>query len=103
MSWKSFVLGVGVGLVGGYITREVMTEKIAASPEKALQNAKDAFKENGEISGSWIHMEKEPYQKEELSYEVYKGGISRYTGEDVKQYEFVADAKTGVIIDAYPI
>ncbi|MDQ0272223.1 PepSY domain-containing protein [Cytobacillus purgationiresistens] len=103
MNWKSFVLGIGLGLAGGYITRELLSEKIEVSPEKALHNAKAAFKEVGSISGSWIHMKKEPYEKGQLHYEVYKGGISRHTGEEVKQYEFIADAKTGVILDAYPL
>ncbi|NRG44909.1 PepSY domain-containing protein [Bacillus sp. CRN 9] len=103
MNWKSFAIGIGVGLVGGYLTRELLSEKIEVTPEKALQNAKEAFKEAGSISGSWIHMKKEPFEKGQLHYEVYKGGISRHTGESLMQYEFIADAKTGVILDAYPL
>ncbi|MEH7124132.1 PepSY domain-containing protein [Bacillus sp. JJ1532] len=101
MNWKSFLLGVGVGLAGGYAARELLVQKTAVSPERALSNAKNAFKNEGPISGSWIHMQTEPYQKDQLKYDVYRGGISRYTGEETEQYEFIADAKTGTILDAY--
>ncbi|KAB2338876.1 hypothetical protein F7731_04825 [Cytobacillus depressus] len=101
MNWKSFILGVGVGLAGGYAARELLAQKTTVSPEKALANAKHAFKKSGPISGSWIHMQTEPYQKNQLKYDVYRGGISRFTGDDMEQYEFIADAKTGAILDAF--
>lgn len=101
MNWKSFMLGVAVGLAGGYAAREVLSKKTTISPERALSNAKDAFKKEGPISGSWIQMNAEPFEKGMLQYKVYRGGISRLTGEDMEQYEFIADASTGAILDTY--
>lgn len=103
MNWKSFMLGVAVGLAGGYAAREVLAQKATVSPEKTLSNAKEAFKKKGPISGSWIQMNAEPYEKGLLQYKIYRGGISRLTGEDMEQYEFIADAGTGAILDTYKL
>ncbi len=103
MNWKSFLLGVAVGLVGGYAAKEIITQKTAISPDKALSMAKETFKKSGPISGSWILMNAEDYKKDQLQYKVYRGGISRLTGEEMEQYEFIADAGTGTILEAYQL
>jgi predicted small secreted protein len=100
MNWKTFLIGVSTGIVAGVILREAMDNK-SVSAEKALADAKAAFKKHGPISGSWIQMEKQPYTKSLLQYDVYMGGISRKIDEKTEQYEFIADAKTGAILDAY--
>ena len=46
-------------------------------------------------------MEKQPYKKSFLQYQVYNGGISRLEDNETEQYEFIADSKTGAILDAY--
>lgn len=99
MNWKSFFIGVGVGIVSGFLTKEILDTKMPVSPEKALANAKDLFKKSGPISGSWIHMKTEPYEKQNLPYTVYKGGISRAVNDKIEQFEFIADASTGAVID----
>ena len=99
MNWKSFFLGLGVGIMSGYATRELLSQKTYVSPEKALANAKAAFKQSGPISGSWIQMKPEAYEKQNLSYKVYKGGISRAFDDQIEQYEFIADAHTGSILE----
>lgn len=103
MNWKSFILGVGVGLASGYAARELLSQNTGVSPEKALANAKEVLKKDGPISGSWIQMKAEPYEKGQLKYQVYKGGISRFSGEKPEQYEFIADADTGTILDIYSL
>lgn len=103
MNWKSFLLGLGVGIVSGYATRELLTQKTLVTPEKALSNAKNLFKQSGPISGSWIQMKPEIFEKENLSYKVYKGGISRTSDDSLEQYEFIADAYTGSIIETAKI
>lgn len=100
MNWKTFLIGVGSGLAGGILASYLLTkdEPKKLSPEKILQQVKDAFKEQGPISGSWIQMESEAYQKNNLSYLVYKGGISKNNHDGPVQYEFIADATTGTIL-----
>ncbi|PLR80160.1 hypothetical protein CVD25_07220 [Bacillus canaveralius] len=103
MNWKSFFLGVGVGIVTGFAAKELLAENSCVSSEKVLAHVKSEFKKEAPISGSWIHMKTEPYEKNQLHYNVYRGGISRTVNEEAEQYEFVADAKTGTILDIYPI
>ena len=102
MSWKKFVLGLSVGFAGAYLLRNSIPEQ-TISAEKALKIAKNVFKENGPIDGSWIHMVPETFEKFNLSYNVYKGGISRTIENEVKQFEFLVDTKTGTILEVYPI
>lgn len=102
MNWKSFILGAAIGVIGGYTAKEALSHK-KISPDKVLEHVKDQFKKQGAINGSWIHLEIEPYEKEKIHYNVYKGGISKNENEGTKQYEFIADASTGTIIDIYPL
>ncbi|WP_075982631.1 peptidase M4 [Bacillus massilinigeriensis] len=103
MNWKSFLIGVGVGIAGGYAASEIISQKSTISPEKVLVNVKNAFKENGSINGSWINMTMEPYEKDGFHYKVFRGGITRNHDGIGEQYEFIADAKTGVIIEVQKI
>jgi predicted small secreted protein len=99
MNWKSFLLGAAVGIIGGYAAKEVIACKTHVSPEKVLEQVKKQFNQNGPISGSWIHMEAEPYEKQQINYRVYKGGISKNNNGTTEQFEFIADAQTGTLID----
>lgn len=103
MNWKTFLLGVGAGLAGAYAVRELTSQKDTVSAEKVLLHAKAAFKKTGPISGSWINMTAEPYTKSPIEYQIYRGGISRNVDGQVEQFEFIADASTGAILDAYPL
>ncbi|MFS0864501.1 PepSY domain-containing protein [Fredinandcohnia sp. 179-A 10B2 NHS] len=102
MSWKKFLLGVGVGFAGAYLLKEAMTETLLPG-DKALKQAKEVFKKNGPIDGSWIQMNPEEYTKSGILYKVYKGGITRTVNNESRQYEFIADAKTGTILEVNPL
>lgn len=101
MNWKSFVVGAAVGILGGFAAHEIFSKKSKVSPEKVLENVKKQFNQSqsGPISGSWIHMTAEPYEKHNIRYQVYNGGISRTIDGVNEQYEFTADAATGTVID----
>lgn len=103
MNWKAFLIGVGAGLAGAYAVKELYSQKETVSADKVLNQAKAAFKQSGPISGSWINMTAEPYSKPPIEYQVYKGGISRNVDGRIEQYEFIADASTGAILDAYSL
>jgi len=103
MNWKSFLTGVSVGIISGFLASEWVSQKGKVSPEKALTHAKAKFKERGPISGSWIQMTTEPYEKNNITYDVYKGGVSRTVDDTLEQYEFISDAKTGSILEVYPL
>lgn len=103
MNLKSFILGAAAGIIGGYAAHEVLNNKLKVSPEKVLEQVKKQFKQNGPISGSWIHMEAEPYEKHQIHYKVYKGGISKNNNGSNEQFEFIADAQTGTLLDVRPL
>ncbi|WML40878.1 PepSY domain-containing protein [Neobacillus sp. OS1-2] len=103
MNWKSFFLGAAVGLAGGYVTKEILAKKTNVSPEKVLVHVKKQFTQNEPISGSWIHMVAEPYEKQQINYQVYKGGISKNKNGTTEQFEFIADAQTGTLLDIRPV
>lgn len=103
MNWKSFIFGVGVGIFSGIMARELVTSSTFISSESVLEQVKNAFRKQGSINGSWIYSKTEPYEKNHITYSVYKGGISRMVNGDLEQYEFIADAKTGIILDAFPL
>jgi predicted small secreted protein len=99
MNWKSFIIGAAAGALGGYAACEIINKTTKVSPEKVLEQVKKQFKQNGPINGSWIHMEAEPYEKQHISYQVYKGGISKNNNGENEQYEFIADASTGTLLE----
>jgi predicted small secreted protein len=103
MNWKAFVLGAAAGLIAGYAVNEVITKKVNICPEKVLSDVKSQFKKQGPISGSWIQMEAVPYSKGQINYQVYKGGISTQENGINKQFEFIADASTGTILEVNPL
>ena len=99
MNWKSFILGAAVGAISGYAVKEIISQKTYVSPEKVLESVKKQFSENGPINGSWIHMVAEPFEKHQINYQVYKGGISKNQNGVTEQFEFIADAQTGTLLD----
>ncbi|MEG9297194.1 PepSY domain-containing protein [Mangrovibacillus sp. Mu-81] len=103
MNWKSFILGIGIGAAGGILVKEKLKDASLVSAEKVLKDVKLSFKKEGNIDGSWISMKPEDYQKHSLSTKVYKGGVSRRSNGRLEQFEFLADAYTGTVIDVYPL
>lgn len=85
------------------MTKTIIAEKSIVSPERVLHQIKTLIKQKGPISGSWILMQAEPYTKGELQYTVYKGGISRNVDGNLEQFEFVADATTGTVLEFSPL
>jgi predicted small secreted protein len=95
---KRFVAGLGIGLAAGYLLGPTLKcEKI--SPEKALKEVKKAVSQTYAISGSWIHMIPETVERNNISYTVYRGGLSTTTKEGTNQYEFIVDTKSGTLLD----
>ncbi|MCT2535028.1 PepSY domain-containing protein [Aquibacillus koreensis] len=99
MDWKKITIAAGVGALAGYIISDQITRRQHVSPEKALKIAKEAFKQQGPVSGSWIYMKPEQLVKNGLDYSVYRGGVTRTVDGVNTQYEFYVDAATGTIID----
>ncbi len=99
MNWKSFLLGAAVGFTAAIATKELLDPSRSTSPERVLADVKERVKKHGRIYGSWIVMKPEAYVKDELTYEVYRGGVTRILDGKRELFEFVADSKTGTILE----
>lgn len=103
MNWKAFVTGAVAGAISGYFISKTVNEQVPISAEKVLANVKQAFKKEGSIDGSWLQMKPEEYQKYAIKTKIYRGGITRTRNGEREQFEFIADAFTGSVLDIYPI
>ena len=100
VSWKRFEVGVGTGVAVTLLAKNQLDKtKPEISPEKVLKMVKKKVSHLGKVDGSWVHMITEKLEKDELVYDVYRGGIT-CTDETGKMtaYEFYADATTGTIL-----
>ncbi|MFV0560197.1 MAG: PepSY domain-containing protein [Enterococcus sp.] len=96
---SGLVVGASIGLVSGIASMFYYQKNKSISADKVLQSVKDAFLEEGPIEGSWIVFEKEPLRKFAVHSKIYRGGISRIEDTQIIYYEFIADAKTGTVLD----
>lgn len=101
MRLGNFLAGVAVGILGTYAIQKFTPSYI--SSDQALKLVKQEFKKQGPIDGSWIHMEPETIERNNISYRVYKGGISRMSDNEPEQLEFLVNAENGTIIDVYKL
>lgn len=93
-------IGAGIGLLTGVASTLFMKHyKQKLSADTILQSVKKAFLKEGPIEGSWINFEKQPVRKFAVHTEGYNGGITRLEDNHLVTYEFLADAKTGSVLD----
>lgn len=100
MKWKDFALGIVAGVAAGataYAVAQKYTEHTPA--DDVLESVKEAFSKEGPIDGSWIVMKPEQYDGLIAPMNVYRGGISRMRDGQLEQFEFLADAKTGTVVN----
>src|SRR5690625_7898793 len=65
MNRRNTLITLILSFVAGFLTKSILDDK-NLSPEKALEIAKEAFNQNGPISGSWIYMTAETLDKNEI-------------------------------------
>ncbi|ALV23008.1 MAG: PepSY domain-containing protein [Carnobacterium sp.] len=93
----------GAGVTCGYFLSHYLQKNKAIHGDDILTNVKNLFLKEGPIEGSWIELKKVPLQKFALKTDVYYGGVSRMEEDHLVQYEFIADAYSGSILDIYRI
>src|SRR5699024_9250484 len=102
LNQKNVLLALGIGVLGGYLLGQTLPANRRLTPDRALKNEKETFKENNPSNGSWIYMKPEQLAKNGLIYDTYRGGISRNIDGENKQYELHIDTKSGIIVDSQP-
>ncbi|AKU26100.1 hypothetical protein AVP43_02471 [Geobacillus stearothermophilus] len=95
MAWKKWIVGAAVGAAAICAVRAAAKPTLLA-PEQALAMAKRALGGPLPIRGSWIQVTPEQYEKNGLTYTVYRGGVCRDDGDA----EFFVNAYTGAVIEA---
>lgn len=100
MNLRDFMLGVTTGLAAAVLIKEA-SERIQpyVSANQVLNNIKEEFRKESPIDGSWIYMKPEDFNNGITTIPVYKGGISRIVDGETENFEFSADARSGVIVD----
>ncbi|MBP1039870.1 peptidase [Vagococcus sp. BWB3-3] len=93
--------GLIVGTIGGAIGTIWYKKNKTMNADVILESVKSAFLKEGPIEGSWIEFSKQPLQKFAIKSKTYTGGITRLEDLEMVQYEFVADAYTGTVLDIY--
>lgn len=96
------LVGSGI-IIGSALTALYLTRKKAVNGDQILENVKKMFLADGPIEGSWIELHPVPLTRFSSETDVYYGGISRKEEEELVQYEFIADAYTGTILDIYKL
>ncbi|AVP37331.1 hypothetical protein DOS70_06065 [Staphylococcus felis] len=93
-------IAVGLALAGSYFYVLNMNKTHYYPAEKIIKSVRSYFKD---VSGSYILYEPTTYRKFGIEYEVYKGGISAERNGKVYNYEFIADAYNGQVMDIFEI
>ena len=102
---SSFTAGLFLAagaFVGAWLVSKFYEKKLV-NGDIIVGNVRRLFTVIGTIEGSWIEMEPVYIEQEDFSGYVYYGGITRKEQEELVQYEFFADAKTGAVLDLYKI
>ncbi|WP_409302248.1 hypothetical protein [Peribacillus sp. SCS-155] len=99
MKLRTLLIGAAAGFAAGFATKQVLDQSGNPSPEKVLSQVKSQVQKDGKIYGSWILMKPETYRKNDLEYQVYKGGVTRHIDGNQEQFEFIADSTTGTILE----
>lgn len=97
------IAGVLISFFIGALSFFLVDRNVAISADRILEDVKKQFKEDGPIEGSWIEMTKVPWKKYSYDTKVYYGGVSRFENGQITQYEFIADAYTGSVMDIYKV
>ncbi|EJO7156431.1 hypothetical protein NRV24_000514 [Staphylococcus pseudintermedius] len=87
-------------LAGSYFYALNMNKQKYISADKVIQSVNGYFRH---VTGSYILYEPTTYRKFGIEYEVYKGGITAERHGKTFNYEFIADAYNGQIIDIIEI
>lgn len=90
-------------VIGASLTALCMGRKRKVNGDKILETVKKMFLADGPIEGSWIELHPVPLTRFSSETDVYYGGISRKEDDELVQYEFIADAYTGTVLDIYKL
>lgn len=101
---KSFIGSIAVGSVVATATVTALYwhhRNRILKPNRTLEKIKKEFSKTYSVTGSWIEMKPTLYKESENVQTVYYGGLSLLEENKHVQYEFIANAKSGAVVDWY--
>ncbi|MDZ7834268.1 MAG: hypothetical protein U5K84_01925 [Alkalibacterium sp.] len=101
--WSVLSFFLVLSFLIGLFSYKKYSENKALKADDILNDIKKNLLNEGAIDGSWIELTKVPWEKFAHKTDVYYGGVSRYEDSALVQYEFIADAYTGSVIDLYRV
>lgn len=101
--WSALSIVFVLSFLLGVFSFKQYSKRKTLKADDILKDVKKEFLDEGPLDGSWIELTKVPWKKFAHKTDVYYGGISRYEDNKLVQYEFIADAYTGSIIDIYSV
>lgn len=88
---------LGTSSLLGFLCGQLMGHR-HRSATRILHRVVRNFKQEGNVSGSWIDHHARPFQRFAFKTDVYRGGIERQEDNQFVNYLFLADAYTGSIL-----
>ncbi|KRL39999.1 MAG: hypothetical protein LKJ22_00065 [Liquorilactobacillus nagelii] len=98
-SFFPLLLGAIAGFISGLQASGLFQKSGRLTPQQILHRVRHEFQKETPIQDSWINTRPEPFQKFALKTFVYHGGVSRLEDQQLIQYDFLADANTGSILE----
>ncbi|GGI63685.1 PepSY domain-containing protein [Limosilactobacillus sp. RRLNB_1_1] len=99
-SLNPWVIPVTLGASGiaGFIAGKLFGSR-QISADRILKLVKNDFADEGAVTDSWINDTAVPFQRFAVKSKAYEGGISRLEDGEKVNYEFIADAYTGSLLE----
>lgn len=95
----SFLAGTLLGSTLIYSYKTGKQQKRA----QILDHVKALFLREGPIEGAWIEDQPDTYMTQTQNAKAYFGGITRLENDKLQQYQFIANATTGELMDVSKI
>ncbi|KRM07577.1 MAG: hypothetical protein ABF804_02095 [Liquorilactobacillus ghanensis] len=98
-SFFPLLIGTIAGFISGLQASGFLHQSERLTPQQILSRVRQEFQRETPIQDSWISTRPEPFQKFALKTFVYHGGVSRLEDQQLIQYDFLADATTGSVLE----
>lgn len=92
-------LGISAGLALGALIQDLHLKR----PDRILTEVKTSFRKSGALDGAWIEHHPVPFKRFAAQTLVYRGGVIKHEDGQPVAYEFLADTKTGKVVDVWKV
>ncbi|RYM02114.1 hypothetical protein EWH99_11610 [Sporolactobacillus sp. THM7-7] len=91
------VAGVA-GFAAGLAVRGLVSGRLLGA-EKVLRIVRRTAGKTLPVDGAWIYLSPQNVTRDALSLQIYRGGLTAAGARSVRHFDFMADARTGTLIE----